>query len=159
MTIATLAVKAAARRPVPLARLVRDWHAWIGALIAPSVLFFATTGVLQIWSLHEAHGGYTPPALIERLGALHKDQRLALKHRAPPQAARARAPVAAHPPERPKPATLLLKAFFTAVAAGLVVSTLAGIWMALSQGRQRRTLGVLMLIGAVTPVVLAVLTT
>ena len=94
MTIATLAVKAAARRPVPLARLVRDWHAWIGALIAPSVLFFATTGVLQIWSLHEAHGGYTPPALIERLGALHKDQRLALKHRAPPQAARARAPVA-----------------------------------------------------------------
>lgn len=160
MTTATLATMAAARRPVPVARLIWDWHAWIGALIAPSVLFFATTGVLQIWSLHEAHAGYAPPALVERLGVLHKDQRLAVKHHAPPPAARTHEPAApAHAPDQPKPATLLLKAFFTAIAVGLVVSTLAGTWMALSQGRQRRTLGVLMLIGAVTPVVLAVLTT
>lgn len=168
MTIATLAPKAAARRPVPLARQIREWHAWIGALIAPSILFFAATGLLQLWSLHEAHGAYTPPAAIEMIGALHKDQKLALGHHHAPAAAAKPAAEAPdsdhhdsdhHHADQPKPATVLLKAFFTLVAVSLIASTLAGMWMALSQSRQRRALGVVMLIGAVTPVLLAALTT
>ena len=54
--------------------LVRLWHHYIGFLIAPSVMFFALTGSLQLFSLHEAHGDYHPPALIEALGNVHKDQ-------------------------------------------------------------------------------------
>jgi hypothetical protein len=54
--------------------LVRLWHHYIGFLIAPSVLFFALTGTMQLFSLHEAHGDYHPPALIEALGNVHKDQ-------------------------------------------------------------------------------------
>jgi hypothetical protein len=130
-------------------------------LIAPSVLFFATTGVLQIWSLHEAHGDYTPPPVIEKLSSLHKDQRFTRGHHHAPPAAKtaAAAPKAAapaHADEAPKPAIILLKAFFTAVATGLILSTLAGIWMALSQSPQRRMLAILMLVGAVTPLALAV---
>ncbi len=53
---------------------VRLWHHYIGFLIAPSLLFFAFTGSLQLFSLHEAHGDYHPPALIEALGNVHKDQ-------------------------------------------------------------------------------------
>jgi hypothetical protein len=160
MTIATLAPQAAARRPVPLARQIREWHAWIGALVAPSVLFFAATGVLQLWSLHEAHGAYAPPAMIEMVGALHKDQKFALgHHHAPPPAAKPAKAAHEHAPDQPKPATVLLKAFFTLVAVSLIVSTAAGMWMALSQSRQRLALGVVMLVGAVTPVVLAALTT
>jgi hypothetical protein len=162
MTIATLAPKAAARRPVPVARQIREWHAWIGALIAPSILFFATTGLLQLWSLHEAHGAYAPPAFVEMAGALHKDQKFALGHHHAPAAAAKPAKDAhehADAPDQPKPAILLLKAFFTLVAVSLIASTLAGMWMALSQSRQRRALGVVMLIGAVTPVLLAALTT
>jgi hypothetical protein len=45
------------------------------------------------------------------------------------------------------------------VAASLIVSTLAGMWMALSQSPQRRALAIVMLIGAVTPIALAALTT
>jgi hypothetical protein len=54
--------------------LVRLWHHYIGFLIAPSVLFFALTGAVQIFSLHEAHGDYRPPPLIAALSAIHKDQ-------------------------------------------------------------------------------------
>ena len=53
---------------------IRLWHSYIGILIAPSVIFFALTGALQIFSLHESHGTYTPPALIEKLSSMHKDQ-------------------------------------------------------------------------------------
>jgi hypothetical protein len=169
MTVATSASQTAARRPAPLARQIREWHGWIGALVAPSLLFFATTGMLQLWSLHEAHGAYTPPTLIEKVGALHKDQKFALGHHhhdAPAAAAKpaAEAPDADHHEsdhhaDQPKPATVLLKVFFSVVAASLIVSTLAGMWMALSQSPQRRALAIVMLIGAVTPIALAALTT
>ena len=78
--------------------LIRNIHGYLGLFIAPSVVFFAVTGALQLFSLHEAHGDYHPPAIIEKLGTLHKDQRFALKeHKARPPAAAATA--AAAPPE------------------------------------------------------------
>src|SRR5471032_677790 len=58
---------------------VRQIHTYIGAFIAPSVLFFAFTGSLQLFSLHEAHGAYTPPPIVEALGRVHKDQVLKQK--------------------------------------------------------------------------------
>lgn len=68
--------------------LIRNIHGYLGLFIAPSVVFFAVTGALQLFSLHEAHGDYHPPAIIEKLGNLHKDQRFALKeHKARPPAA------------------------------------------------------------------------
>src|SRR5215469_13873414 len=54
--------------------MLRQWHSYIGVFIAPSVLFFALTGALQLFSLHEARGDYRPPTLIEALGKVHKDQ-------------------------------------------------------------------------------------
>ena len=72
--------------------LIRNIHGYVGLFIAPSVVFFAVTGALQLFSLHEAHGDYHPPAIIEKLGNLHKDQRFALKeHKARPPAAAAAA--------------------------------------------------------------------
>jgi ABC-type nickel/cobalt efflux system permease component RcnA len=53
---------------------VRQLHTYVGAFIAPSVLFFAFTGSLQIFGLHEHHGDYTPPPIIEMFGRIHKDQ-------------------------------------------------------------------------------------
>jgi uncharacterized iron-regulated membrane protein len=52
----------------------RIWHTYIGLLIAPSVLFFAFTGALQLFSLHEAHGNYEPLPVIEKPAMLHRDQ-------------------------------------------------------------------------------------
>lgn len=146
---------------------LRTLHAYIGMLIAPSVLFFAFTGLLQIYSLHEAHGDYTPPPLIVKLSAVHQDQHFVQGHdhddgphgdahahpAAPGDAA------AHHHDEGLGTARTLLKAFFAAVATGLFLSTLAGLWMGLQQPLRRRAHLVLLLIGAIVPIALAALAT
>lgn len=141
---------------------IRKLHAYIGMLIAPAILFFATTGLLQIYSLHEAHGGYTPPPIVEMLSSVHKDQRFALGHRKPPSSSAkpASGESAGQPPheEQPHTATSVLKAFFALVAISLIFTTLVGIWMALQQVRNRRTHLALLAIGIVVPVVLGALT-
>lgn len=128
---------------------IRQFHSYLGVFIAPSILFFALTGSLQLFSLHEAHGGYSPPAVVEKLGKLHKDQVFAAK---PKRAAGAKAE------ERheagPKISTLALKWFFLFVAASLVVSTCLGLWMSLAYSQKRGVLWVLFLAGAAIPVVI-----
>jgi hypothetical protein len=136
---------------------VRRFHSYLGAFIAPSVLFFALTGSLQLFTLHEAHGAYRPPALIEKLGNLHKDQVFAAKHKGPapaPAPKRAPSPAKESHDAGPKIATLALKWFFLFVAAGLAASTGLGLWMALTHGANRRLLWILFLAGAVLPVVI-----
>jgi hypothetical protein len=135
-------------------------HLYLGAFVAPSVLFFAFTGALQLFSLHEAHGDYRPPAIIEGLAKVHKDQVFAVK---PPQAARAepgaKEPDGEHRHDTPRlrTATLALKVFFLFVAAALGVSTLLGVWMALTFGRNRLLVVLLLLAGAGVPVLLLAL--
>jgi hypothetical protein len=150
-----------ARHPAALLMQIRTVHTYVGMLIAPAVLFFACTGILQIYSLHEAHGGYTPPPVIEKLSALHKDQVFAQPRRRPPPAASAVPKPATPPPggaaHHAKLATTLLKAVFAAVAVGLIGSTCAGLWMALRQPGRRRLYLLLLLIGAGVPLVLAAL--
>jgi hypothetical protein len=135
---------------------VRRFHSYFGVFIAPSVLFFALTGALQLFSLHEAHGDYHPPAVIEKLGMLHKDQVFAPKpKRRPPTAAQAPKPAAptaeANHDAGPKTSALALKWFFLFVAAGLAVSTCLGLWMALTYSAGKRVLWLVFLMGAAIP--------
>ena len=55
-------------------KLFRKIHLYIGVFIAPALLFFAFTGALQTFNLHEAHAGsdYKPPAWIATLAQIHK---------------------------------------------------------------------------------------
>ncbi|HTC51588.1 MAG TPA: hypothetical protein VK700_06605 [Steroidobacteraceae bacterium] len=130
---------------------LRRWHSYIGLFIAPSVLFFALTGAVQLFNLHEAHGRYTPPELVEKLSSVHKDQVFAFgdHHTAGPQEdAHQDAPQDAQPPPLSTP---LLKWFFLVVALGLTLSTAFGIWMGLTQIPARRTAWLLLLAGALLP--------
>jgi len=150
---------------------LRALHTYLGMLIAPTVLFLAFTGLLQIYSLHEAHGGYTPPPLIEKLSSVHKDQvfRLGGHHDAStarsgprasptgPPAPKAEDAAKSEGHKGTKPAVLMLKAVFAAVAVALFVSTLLGVWMGLQQPLRRRTCAILLLIGALVPAVLIAL--
>jgi len=136
---------------------IRTWHTYLGILIAPSVLFFALTGALQIFSLHEAHGSYHPLPVIEKLSSVHKDQvfKLGEHHDAPAE------PAAGAPPEHedePAFGTVVLKWFFLAVALGLTVSTLLGLWMGLTHIRHRRTGWWLLAVGVSFPVLMGILT-
>ena len=81
---------------------MRRWHSYIGLFIAPSVLFFALTGATQLFSLHEEHGNYKPPAIIEKLSSVHKDQVFAFgNHHAQPTPEKAQANQVSLP--RPNP--------------------------------------------------------
>lgn len=57
-------------------KLLRKVHLYFGLFISPAVLFFAFTGALQTFSLHETTRGssYKPPAWAVTLGQIHKKQ-------------------------------------------------------------------------------------
>lgn len=146
---------------------VRVWHNYLGMLIAPSVLFFALTGALQLFGLHEAHDGYVPPAFIEKLGMLHKDQVFAPgDHHDPHESPEGDAKGAAggggdhdhdHDDDHASAPQFALKCYFLIVAIGLASSTLLGLWMGLTQVRQKRTGQILLGVGVLVPVLLVLL--
>ena len=141
---------------------IRTWHTYLGILIAPSVLFFALTGALQLFGLHEAHDAYQPLPVIEKLSKVHKDQVFAPNEHhehAPAADADVKEPPTAdtdHDAE-PRLGTVLLKWFFLVVALTLSTSTVLGLWMGLTHVRHKRIGWWLLGIGIVIPASLTVL--
>jgi hypothetical protein len=137
---------------------IRRWHSYFGFFMAPIVLFFALTGAAQLFSLHEAHGNYQPPALLEKLSSVHKDQVFAPgHHHGPPAEGTAALATTGDDDDKTSPSTLALKAFFLLVALCLVLSTALGLWMGLTQTRQKRLGWVLVVAGALIPLGLLLL--
>ena len=144
--------------------LLRQWHTYIGAFIAPSVLFFALTGAIQLFSLHEAHDGYKPPVLLEKLASVHKDQVFRAKddhhgdhddtdHDRSDQAGAAKS----KPADAAQVRIWVLKWLFVVVAVGLVGSTLIGLWLAFTTSKRKGVILLLLLVGAAAPVLLLAL--
>lgn len=137
----------------------RKLHLWIGLLFAPSLIFFALSGTLQMFGLHEAEGGQPPPAWIAKLAEVHKIQSIDA------QPARAPRPPAAAPAASPAPRveraqphrSIPLLVWFVGLAAGLVASTGFGIYMAFAYKRDRAVVLGLLAAGIVIPIVLAFL--
>jgi hypothetical protein len=123
---------------------IRRWHSYIGLFIAPSVLFFSLTGAAQLFSLHEAHGRYQPPAMVEKLSSVHKDQVFAFgNHHAS----------LGDDDDKTDVSTLMLKGFFLLVALCLALSTSFGLWMGL-QSTRKATGWILVFAGSLIPVAL-----
>jgi hypothetical protein len=144
---------------------LRQWHAYLGLFIAPSVLFLSLTGFIQIFNLHEAHGSYHPAAILEKLSAVHKDQvfeephdQSAADHDAQHAASGAGADQpAADEDEKQSVSTYALKLFFAIVSLGLITSTLIGIWMGTTLLRRKGLAWSLVVVGAVIPIGLLVI--
>jgi hypothetical protein len=132
---------------------IRKWHSYMGLFIAPSVLFFTLTGAVQLFSLHEAHGSYQPPAIVEKLSSVHKDQVFAFgdHHAEQDPVADAAKPAGEQKDDEVKLSTYLLKWFFLLVALCLAVSTALGLWMGFTQMRQKRIAWILVICGALIP--------
>jgi hypothetical protein len=142
---------------------IRRWHSYIGCFMAPSVLFFALTGALQLFSLHEAHGQYQPAPIVEKLSSVHKDQVFAFgDHHAQPDAvhevAKSEADAAPASPandhadgDKSGIATFLLKGFFLLIALCLALSTTFGLWIGLSQPNRKRISWLLVISGTLIP--------
>lgn len=171
-------------RPHALLRLVRQFHLYIGVFIAPAILFFAFTGALQTFSLHETTAGssYQPPRWAMVLAQIHKKATPVIQSRKPAPAAAGHAGKhsgADHPHPGDDPAhdhvtpapgdthasptaatarahhPLPLKIFFLLVSLGLGTSTLTGLYMSWKFAQRRHGLLLgLFVSGIIVPVVL-----
>ena len=164
-----------------LLRTLRAIHLYIGVLIAPALLFFAFTGALQTFGLHEnsRDGGYKAPRWAVMLGQIHKKQTAIVPVRRPspehgpsadgPRQARM---TAGGDAQRPAPAAgdafgsrppmapvstrhpLPLRIFFLIVSLSLAVSSITGVYMTFLYKRKVSLIAGLLLLGTVLPVVL-----
>jgi hypothetical protein len=134
-------------------RRLRQFHHYLGVLFAPAIIFFAVSGAFQTfrWQEEKGYGG-TPPQWIVWIASVHKDQ--AEPRVRPPEAARAaeRPKAAANKPARKS--ALPLKIFVTAMSAGLALSALLGIVVALNIRSMRRVSLVMLGLGTLLPLVL-----
>jgi len=141
-------------------KAVRKTHHYLGVFIAPAVLFFAFTGFLQTFSLHEAIKGssYRPPAILVQLGSIHKHAALlappatAPKPKPTPDAPSAASPVLKTPP--PGSHHWPEKIFFGIVAIGLFTSTATGLYMAWKYTRRKVLIVVTFAAGIIIPLIL-----
>jgi hypothetical protein len=144
------------------ATALRTWHANISSFIAPMVFFYALSGSLQIFDLHESHGSYHAPAIVTAIGRLHKNQVFAppAPRNRPAGAAAGRVgggPGGPPPNERVSLATLMLKWLFFVEALGLAATTIFGVWIGLTHAKRKRTVVALLVAGTVLPLALIAL--
>lgn len=146
--------KRARANPALRRAFIRQCHVYISVFVAPSLLFFAFTGALQTFRIPDDRA---TPQLIQKLARVHKDDVFALKPMRPkrPDAAR-RAPVKKAPQAEPREAlsTTALKWFFTAISIGVGLSTLFGLWMALTHSRRKAIVWLVLAAGAAAPVLI-----
>jgi hypothetical protein len=147
---------------------MRSIHLYLGVFITPALLFFAFTGALQTFSLHETTRGssYKPPAWIATLAQIHKKQNMAVPARklqpiAPQttpsassadKASKSQPPALSSTPRSSHP--LPLKIFFLLVAIGLFLSTLTGLYMSYRFVRNKRLITATLAAGTVLPLAL-----
>ncbi len=149
------------------ARLMRQIHLYLGMFFAPTILFFAVTGSLQLYGLHEASrdGSYSPAPVIEKLSEVHIHQRFALAPK-PQKLPGAQKRAEASPQVAPAPKALppkppvwraVVRAFFLAAALGLIASALLGLWIGVVQARRRGPALLALAAGMLVPIILVAL--
>jgi hypothetical protein len=146
---------------------IRLIHRYLGLFFAPTILFFAITGGLQMFGLHETSRGssYLPPDILVHLSQLHKKGTLYLPSRkvAPPNStkpggAKPDAPKLepAKPTQTPPPPNSLpMKMFFAATALALAVSTCTGLVMSWNYARRKLIVLLTLAAGVVVPAILS----
>ncbi|HEV7123497.1 MAG TPA: PepSY domain-containing protein [Rhodanobacter sp.] len=149
-----------------LLRFLRTTHLYLGVFTAPMLLFFAVTGGLQTFSLHETirDSSYVPPVWLATAAQWHKKQNVVVppaKLRLepalianPPLSTASRAVTRANVASQPKRNPLPMKVFFALIALGLFTSVLSGLYMAWRFSRRPGLFGAVLLGGAVSPLLL-----
>jgi hypothetical protein len=140
-------------------KVARQIHLYTGIFLSPAILFFALTGALQTFSLHETPRGsdYKPPTWIVTLSQLHKHQTTTVPARKPRPALDAPKPDKhsdASAPVPPEKTHLPMKIFFLLVAIGLFISTLSGVYMSYKFIRNGLIVTALLLAGIIVPLIL-----
>lgn len=113
-------------------RTLMRWHRHLSCAAAPMMLFFAVSGVWQVFRLHESRkdGSYEAPALVARLSDFHKVEHLS------------------------GPSGTAFRLGIAAAALVFAASAVLGVLMALRVTRPRWLAYVLLALGAAVPVAL-----
>jgi hypothetical protein len=155
-------------------RTLRQYHHYIGVFLAPAILLFAVSGIVQTFRLNEEKGwGGTPPTWMVWVASFHKDQTPPREKPTAPKSGPAKpaalavdehdhdadhhddaAPAAKAPKPAKGPSPLPLKIFVVLMGLGLITSTLLGVTIALNSRATRRVSFVMLAIGTVLPLVL-----
>jgi uncharacterized iron-regulated membrane protein len=148
---------------------IRLIHRYIGLFFSPTILFFAITGGLQMFGLHETSRGssYVPPNILAHLSQLHKKGTLYLPLRkvAPPNSAKSDGAKPDGPkletlkPTQaslvtPPPNSLPMKIFFAATALALAISTCTGLIMGWKYARRKSIVLLTLAAGVLIPAIL-----
>jgi len=141
-------------------RKVRRIHNYVGLFFAPMILLFALSGALQTFRLQETHdpAAPPPPRWIVWMASVHKDQQpprdQPRRKPAPPPGAHAEPHRPPPPPSQRLLSPLPLKIFVTALSIGLILSTLLGMTIALTNPLTRRISIILLAAGTTVPLLL-----
>jgi hypothetical protein len=153
-------------------KTTRTVHLYLGVFTAPMLLFFAITGGLQSFGLHEGMRGssYAPPAWLASAAQFHKKQTTVMPVRRSPPAVKTASTPSDAMAARPSPADLQtpvreaepqakrnlvpMKAFFALVALSLFLSVLSGLYMAWRYSRKPGLFGTILLAGIAVPLLL-----
>ncbi len=118
-------------------RTLRRVHLYLGALFAPVLLLFATSGAWQVYRWNDAQkdGSYMPPVLVRRFSAIHKNQTLGNE----------------------TPAATPIKAFIFLASLALITTTILGIVMAYRFTARPLAVTLCLLAGILVPAILLLL--
>ena len=109
---------------------LRQLHLYLGVFFAPLIAFFAFTGILQTYDLHETlKNRPPPPAWIKSLASVHKKQNLARGESAG-----------------------VMKVITTVMAVALTATMVLGVVLAFKLGRSRLAVIGCLVLGAAIPV-------
>jgi hypothetical protein len=141
-------------------KIIRQLHFYLGLFFAPSILFFAFTGALQTFSLHEnKEPGSNHPEWIAALAEIHKDQRLPQMKKGASVAITKPIPIEVEPAPQPKKESpprrkpsVPLKVFVFLMATGLSLTSFLGIYMAFKYNRGRQIIWGLLIAGTGLPI-------
>ncbi len=139
-------------------RSLRLYHHYIGVFLAPAVLFFSFSGLIQVIGIQDQRDP-PPPGWISYMAGIHK-------HQAAPK------PRKATPADAPKPdgakrggsehdehggGLTPLKIFALLVAIGLFITTSIGLVVALTNRVLRQVSWIMLALGVAIPVALILL--
>ena len=139
-------------------RSLRQWHHLIGVFLAPAILFFAFSGLLQVIGWQDQRNP-PPPGWVSAIAGIHKHQMLPKPRPAEPARKPAAAPRAGggDDDDHDHGGFSPLKIFALLVAIGLFITTLIGLTIALGTRAMRRKSMIALGLGIVVPVALLVL--
>ncbi len=133
-------------------KTIRLAHFYLGIFFAPLIVFFAFTGSLQVFKLHEEYRKAPGSAgdWIAWFGQFHKEQAWIAPRVAPP----AKAPASGAPPLHENLNAKPMKWLVALMGAALAVTTCLGLYIAFTYPRRRMGFSIALAAGIVAPLAL-----